>query len=278
MRRFVDDSREPSLFEELRRALRSRHCSPRTERAYVGWAKRFIAFHDQRHPRELGASEIREFLDDLLRRRASKSSHQQALCALQFLYQHGVCVEWPRIDGLQRPRHEHHLPTVLTRDEVRSVLSRMSGTPKLMASLLYGSGLRLLECARLRIKDVDIDAGRILIRDGKGNKDRLTMLPARLREPLRLHLRAVRRLFDADVASGAGYVELPGALALKYPKAAREWPWQWVFPATRQYREARTDQLRRHHLHETVLQKSLPRRMSRRKPLETRHLPQPPPL
>ena len=125
-----------------------------------------------------------------------------------------------------------------------------------MASLLYGSGLRLLECARLRVKDLDIDGGRILVRDGKGRKDRITMLPARLREPLRVHLGAVRRLFDADLASGAGYVELPGALARKYPKTAREWPWQWVFPATRQYREPHTQQVRRHHLHETVLQKA----------------------
>jgi integron integrase len=148
------------------------------------------------------------------------------------------------------------LPIVLSREEVRGVLAHMSGTPRLMAGLLYGSGLRLLECARLRVKDVDIDAGRLLVRDGKGQKDRLTMLPSRLCGPMRVHLASVRELFEADRGNGAGFVELPGALLRKYPNAATEWPWQWVFPATRQYRDATSGQVRRHHLHETVLQKA----------------------
>jgi integron integrase len=204
----------------------------------------------------LGAREIGAFLDSLVAQRASKSSHQQALCALQFIYQHVLRIDPPRVEGLRRPSHEHRLPIVLTKDEVRSVLAKMSGVAWPMASLLYGSGLRLLECARLRVKDLDIDAGRILVRDGKGHKDRVTMLPARLAGPLRAHLNVVRRQFDADLAAGAGFVELPGALLRKYPAAAREWPWQWVFPATRHYLHDVTGQRRRHHLHETVLQKA----------------------
>ncbi len=251
-----DESSEPNLFDELLVELRARHYSVRTQRAYVSWARRFIAFNEQRHPSQLGAEQVRTFLDSLLEQRASKSSHQQALCALQFFYQHALKLELPFVDGLRRPRHQDRLPIVLTREEVRSVLARMNGTPRLMASLLYGSGLRLLECARLRVKDVELDGGRLLVRDGKGQKDRVTMLPARLSGPLRVHLASVRELFEKDRGNGAGFVDLPGALSRKYPNAAREWPWQWVFLATRQYRHAPTGQLRRHHLHETVLQKA----------------------
>jgi integron integrase len=251
-----DESAEPNLFDYLLSALRARHYSVRTQRAYVSWARRFITFHGQKHPRQLGAEEIRRFLDHLLEQRMSRSSHQQALCALQFFYQHALNIQLPFVDGLRRPRRQDRLPIVLSREEVRSILARLSGSPRLMASLLYGSGLRLLECARLRVKDLDLDAGRVLVRDGKGQKDRVTMLPARLSGPLRAHLASVRDLFDADRGNGAGFVELPGALLKKYPNAASEWQWQWVFPATRQYVHPQTGQIRRHHLHETVLQKA----------------------
>jgi integron integrase len=257
----VNDSPRPKppadlgLFERLRFELRVRHYSRRTERAYEGWIERFLAFHGRRHPNQLAESEVRAFLNDLLRRKVSASTHQQALCALTFFYKHALDRAPSWIDGLGRPTREQRLPVVLTRDEVRAVLAKMSGAPLLMASLMYGSGLRLLECAQLRIKDVDFVSKQLLIRDGKGRKDRYTLLPVTLAGVLRAHLDDVRRLYERDLANGGGYVELPGALARKFLAAEREWPWQWLFPATRQYRDAR-GKLRRHHLHETVLQRA----------------------
>ena len=243
------------LFERLSFELRARHYSPRTERAYQSWVQRFIAFHGQRHPSQFDAADLRRFLDDLLRRKLSAASHQQALCALQFFYTKVLKLEPPWLDSLRKPTREKRMPLVLSREEVRAILSQMSGTPRLMASLLYGSGLRLLECANLRIKDVDFNMNQLMVRNGKGGKDRLTLLPTRLCAPLRAHLETVQRQHEADLAKGAGYVELPGALVHKFPFAEREWPWQWVFPATRHYRDAR-GKLRRHHLHETVLQRA----------------------
>jgi len=222
----------------------------------VGWVRRFVDFHGRRHPRELDASHVRSFLDDLVGRGASSSTHHQALCALIFLYQSVLGLEAPWIEGLVRPTRPRRLPIVLTRQEAQSVLGSMTGVPKLMASLLYGSGLRLLECARLRVKDLDFAAGQTIVRDGKGKKDRITLLPNQLRQPLREHLGEVEQLRERDLAQGAGYVELPGALARKYPSASREWPWHWVFPATRQYIQEGSELLYRHHLHETVLQKA----------------------
>jgi integron integrase len=246
---------EPGLFDKLRAALRAKHYSRRTERAYVGWLERFLTFHTRKHPTTLGEAEVRAFLDDLLRRRVSASTHQQALCAITFFYEHALGSPAPWVARLGRPRREERLPVVLSRDEVRAVLSKMKGVPLLMASMLYGSGLRLLECAHLRVKDLDFESQKIVVRDGKGRKDRHTLLPTKLAAPLRAHLKDMRRQFDDDVANGGGYVELPGALERKFVAAEREWPWQWLFPATRQYRDAR-GKLRRHHLHETVLQRA----------------------
>ena len=246
------------LYERLRVELRVRHYSPRTERAYVGWLERYVAFHDRRHPATLGAAELKEFLDALVQRKLAASSHQQALCALHFFYAKVLRVDPPWVHSMARPVQRQRLPLVLSRDEVRAVLTRMSGVTALMASLLYGSGLRLLECARLRVKDVDFSAGQLTIRNGKGNRDRVALLPVRVRGPLHAHLEEVRRAHRADLEAGAGYVELPNALAHKYPFAEREWPWQWVFPATRHYRDSRGN-LRRHHLHETVLQRAFHR-------------------
>ena len=166
-------------------------------------------------------------------------------------------MELPWLDELVRARRPRRLPVVLSRDEVCAVIAHLAGTPKLMACLLYGAGLRLLECARLRVKDIDFEASHIVVRAGKGDKDRITVLPRIVREPLRRHLERVRRLHERDVASGAGWVELPDSLGRKYPNAAREWAWQWVFPATRLYRDHETGQHRRHHLHETVLQRAV---------------------
>lgn len=247
------------LLEYLRAELRARHYSHRTERVYVGWVRRFVDFHGRRHPRELGAAEVAAFLDHLVQQQVSSSTHHQALCALIFLYQEVLRIPPPWIENLTRPKRGHRLPSVLSREEVRRVLSSMNGTPKLMASLLYGSGLRLSECARLRVKDIDLPAGTLLIRDGKGRKDRLTVLSERLRPPLREHLRQVQSAHEADVRAGAGYVELPGALTRKFPNADREWSWQWAFPATRQYKHPTSGKLYRHHLHETVLQRAFRR-------------------
>ncbi len=175
---------------------------------------------------------------------------------MRFLYKHVLGDAAPWIDGLVRPRRQRTLPVVLSKAEVRAILACMTGTPKLMAALLYGAGLRLLECARLRVKDIDFEGGQILIRQGKGRKDRLTMLPGQLRVPLTQQLAAVKALHAADLASGAGNVALPGALARKFTSASRSWPWQWVFPATRLHCDRRTGEWRRHHLHETVLQRA----------------------
>ena len=227
------------MFDKLRFALRARHYSPRTERAYVGWLERFIAFHGRRHPETLGHDEVRAFLNDLLRRKVSASTHQQALCAITFAYTHAFERASPWVEQLARPSRTQRVPTVLRREEMHAILGQMRGVPRLMASLMYGSGLRLLECATLRIKDIDFGALQITVRDGKGRKDRRTLLPQRLVRELRAHVNKVRDLYDGDIAEGAGYVELPGALPRKLVAAEREWPWQWLFPATRQYRDAR---------------------------------------
>jgi integron integrase len=241
----------------MRLELRARHYSPRTERAYVAWVKRFVDFHARRHPQALSAEHVEEFLNSLVTGRGvSASTHQQALCALLFLYRTVLHISAPWLDGLVRPRRSVFLPVVLTRQEVRALLDRMDGTTKLMASLLYGSGLRLLECASLRIKDVDFGNKQILIRRGKGGKDRVTLLPASLEQPLRHQIASVRRQYDDDLLRGAGFVELPGAARAKYPNADREWSWQWLFPATRFYVDRKSGQKRRHHLHETVLQRA----------------------
>ena len=244
------------LRDLVKRAFAARHFSPRTCKAYTGWIRRFVTFHN-RHPRELGAEEVRAFLDTLTReRRVSASTHVQALSAIVFLYRDALALEPPWVTDLIRPRRTPRMPLVLTRDEVQSVLRRMAGVPQLMAQLLYGSGLRVLECARLRVKDVDFAAGHLLVRDTKGQKDRIALLPLQIRGPLREHLRGVQEQHRADLGAGAGHVELPNALARKYPNASREWPWQWVFPATRTYWHPETRQRRRHHLHESVLQRA----------------------
>jgi len=250
--------RAPKLIDVVRDTLRARHYSRRTEKAYIGWIRRYILFHGKRHPRELGAAEATRFLTALaVDAKVSGSTQNQALAALLFLYREVVRVELPWLDELVRARRPRRLPVVLSRDEVCAVIAHLAGTPKLMACLLYGAGLRLLECARLRVKDIDFEASHIVVRAGKGDKDRITVLPRIVREPLRRHLERARGLHEHDVAGGAGWVELPGSLGRKYPNAAREWAWQWVFPATRVYRDRETGQQRRHHLHETVLQRAV---------------------
>ncbi len=242
----------------LRQAVRARHYSPRTEEAYSAWLLRFAAFHSHRPLRDLGAPEIRSFLTDLATvEKVSASTQNQALAALLFFYTHVLSTPPEKLDDFVRAKRPQHLPVVLTQTEVAAVLQRMRGVTRIMALLLYGSGIRLMECCCLRVKDIDFERREIVVRSGKGQKDRRTMFPERLLEPVRRHLADVRALHADDLAQGAGTVELPDAIARKLPGAAREWPWQWVFPATRHYYHAPTRAWRRHHLHETVLQRAV---------------------
>jgi integron integrase len=250
----------PPLGQRARAAMRLRHFSPRTEDAYLGWMRRYWKFHGRRDPAELGAEEVTAFLNSLAARvRVSASTQNQALAALLFLYRDVLGKDLPWLDDLVHAKGPMRLPVVLTRDEVRAVLAHIDGTPRLMATLLYGSGLRLLECCRLRVKDVDFGRNQIAMRRGKGEKDRVTMLPGAVKAELAAHLVRVRAQHQQDLASGAGWVELPCALERKLPNAGREWPWQWVFPATRIYVDRQSGQRRRHHLHETVVQHAVRR-------------------
>jgi integron integrase len=251
--------RPPRLLDRVRDRLRARHFSPRTEQAYVGWIRRFILFHGKRHPQEMGEPDITMFLSDLATRgRVSASTQNQALSALLFLYREVLATPVDRLDGVVRARRPLRLPVVLTRSEVTALLAGLSGTPALMARLMYGSGLRLLECATLRVKDLDLSRREILVRDGKGRKDRVTtVLPESAVTALAAHLEDVKALHEDDLRAGAGYVALPDALRIKYPSAARDWAWQWVFPATRLYVDAETGERRRHHLHESVVQRAV---------------------
>jgi integron integrase len=232
--------------------------SRRTEQAYVAWIRRYIFFHGKRHPGEMGAPEVTKFLTSLaVDGQVAASTQNQALSALLFLYKDVLEINLPWLDGIVRANRPERLPVVLTRDEVRATLQGLRGVPHLMACLLYGAGLRVLECCRLRVQDVDFATSQIVVRGGKGDKDRVTMLPGIVKDPLARHLATVRSQHQRDLAAGAGWVELPYALLRKYPNAGREWVWQWVFPATRIYWDKATGQRRRHHLHETVLQREV---------------------
>ena len=249
---------KPRLLDAVRLQIRARHYSRQTEKAYVAWVRRFVLFHGKRHPRGMGAPEISAFLSALaIEHKVSASTQNQALAALLFLYREVLGMELPWLSDVVRAKLPRRLPVVLTRDEVRDVLAQMHGSTRLMALLLYGAGLRLMECCRLRVKDVDFAGQQIIVRQGKGQKDRSTLLPLAAREALLAHLQKVRRLHERDRHIGGGWVELPGALAHKYPNAASEWAWQWVFPAARPFLDGETRQLRRHHLHESVLQRAV---------------------
>jgi integron integrase len=248
----------PRLLDRVRAALRTRHCSLRTEKAYVGWIRRYIFFHDKRHPADMGAAEITRFLSALaIQRNVAASTQNQALSALLFLYRDVLEQALPWLDDIVRAKNPERIPVVLTREEVQAVIDGLDGPTRLLALLLYGAGLRLLEALRLRVKDVDFNRNQITVRSGKGAKDRVTMLPAAVSRDLAKHLETIRDQHEADVRAGAGWVELPWALARKYPRAGREWIWQWIFPATRTYLHRETGQRRRHHLHESVLQRAV---------------------
>jgi integron integrase len=247
-------ARKPRLLEQMRDTIRRRHYSYRTEETYIHWVRRFIYFHDKRHPVELGAAEVTAFLNYLARERdVAASTQNQALSALIFLYKEVLEQPLPWLDDLERAQRPARLPTVLTADEAARLLAHMEGAKWMMAALLYGAGLRLRECLKLRVKDVDFGYGQILVRDGKGAKDRVTILPQSLIAPLRQHLVRVRALHEQDVAEGYGDVELPHALQVKYPKLAYEWGWKFVFPSYKRSIDRRTGAIRRHHVYENYL-------------------------
>jgi len=231
----ADQQRQPpKLLDRVREAIRTRHYSGRAEKAYVGWIRRYVLFHNKRHPADMGEAEIGQFLSSLaLDGKVSASTQNQALSALLFLYREVLHRDVAWVEGVIRARAPRRLPVVLAREEVRAVLQEMRGTPKLMALLLYGAGLRLLECARLRIKDVEFISNQILVRGGKGDKDRVTLLPSVAKPDLARQLQFAREQHQRDLRHNAGCVALSGALGRKYPTAGREWAWQWVFPATR---------------------------------------------
>ncbi len=244
----------PRLLDQVRDVVRRRHYSYRTEETYLHWIKRFIYFSDKQHPRELGADDVTAFLNHLVsERHVAASTQNQALAALLFLYKEVLAQPLPWLDGIEHAKRPVRKPTVLTAKEAQALLARLTGAKWLMASLLYGSGLRLRECLTLRVKDVDFGYRQILVRDGKGGKDRVTMLPGPVVEPLQAHLARVKALHDRDLADGCGDVELPDAIARKYPRAPYEWGWKFVFPSYKRSVDPRTGAIRRHHVYENYL-------------------------
>lgn len=252
------ETKAPRLLDELRARMRRLGLSLRTEEAYVGWVRRFILVNGKRHPREMGAREVEAFLSGLATRdRVAASTQNQALAALLFLYREVLALELPWMDNIRRAKKPLWLPTVLTREEVAALLAQMSGVTWLMAGLLYGAGLRLMECLRLRVQDVDFVRREITVRQGKGGKDRRTVLPAMVVDALQGQMAEARRLHARDLAAGFGAVWLPHALDRKYVNAAREWAWQYVFPAHVRNIDPHGGVERRHHLDETVLQRAV---------------------
>ena len=248
----------PRLLEQMRAVIRARHYGLRTEEAYLGWVKRFILFHGKRHPRDMGAQEVQQFLSHLaVEGYVAASTQSQALSAILFLYQQVLKHDIGWLHDVVRAKQPQRLPVILTRDEVAAVLRHLSGTPWIMATLLYGAGLRLMECIRLRVKDIDLAYNQIVVRDGKGQKDRVTMLPQHVKAALQQHLLDVQHLHTQDLDTGGGGVYLPYALERKYPNANHEWVWQYVFPAAQISRDPRTDIVRRHHIHKLVLQRAV---------------------
>ncbi len=253
-----DGGSSSRLLESVRHAARAWHMASSTERAYVCWVKRFVLFHRKRHPREMGEAEVNAFLSHLaVSEHVAASTQNQALAALLFLYDKVLGRPLNRMDGIVRARRPKRLPTVLTPDEVHRVLECLSGEHWLVGTLLYGAGLRLLEALRLRVKDVDMERGELTIREAKGNKDRVTLLPDCLRGPLGQLLHRGHRFHAIEVEEGRGRVMLPGAFARKHPAAEQSWPWQWVFSSRNYFRDRESGRSYRHHLHESVIQRAV---------------------
>ena len=253
-----DIPHSPKLLEQVVERMRVKHFSLRTEKTYVDWIKRFIWFHGKRHPKEMGAAEVEAFLSHLaVDRSVSASTQNQAKSALLFLYKEVLQIQLPWLEKITQAKVSKRLPVVLTRAEVQSVLARLDGTVWLIASLLYGSGMRIMECLRLRVKDVDLARGEILIREGKGFKDRVTMLPATLVQPLKQHLERVKVLHDEDLTKGYGEVFMPMALDRKYPNAGKSWGWQYVFPSRNLSADPLSGVIRRHHADVKTIQRAM---------------------
>jgi integron integrase len=246
------------FLDQCREVCRFRHFSPRTEEAYVHWIRHFIVWHGKRHPRDMGANEVRQFLGHLASARGVAASTQnQALNALVFLYRQVLGRELGELGEIERARRPVRIPVVLSRQEVLAVLGQLTGTQRLIGRFLYGTGLRLLEGLRVRVKDLDFARGQVEVRGGKGDKDRVTMLPESLREPLQAHLHRVRDLHTQDLAAGLGEVWLPGALRVKWPTAGREWAWQWVFPSAEISVDPESGVKRRHHVTDAAVQRAI---------------------
>ncbi|MCP3994132.1 MAG: integron integrase [bacterium] len=252
-----DDRREPKLLDRVRGQIRVRHMKWTTEKAYVAWIRRYILFHGKRHPAEMGAEEISAFLTHLAQeRQVSASTQNQALCALVFLYKHVLGRPVGELENLVRARRRRRLPVVLTPDEVREILGRLDGVPWIVLTLLYGTGMRLMECLRLRVQSIDFAQNEVTVRDGKGGKDRKTVLPGVVKPALRTHLEAVKKIHLGDLHDGYGRVELPYALARKYPGAEKQWKWQYVFPSTKRSPDRRSGVVRRFHMAPTTPQRA----------------------
>jgi len=246
------------LLDQVRHVIRKKHYSIRTEQAYINWIKRFILFNDKRHPKDMGEREISQYISHLaVKRNVSASTQNQALNAVVFLYKQVLNRDLGDFGNMQRAKRPKKLPTILTKDEANLVLTVMSGTHALMAKLLYGCGLRLMECLRLRVKDIEFNINQVTVRDGKGHKDRVTMLPRQLKQRLTEHLGRVGIIHEEDLKRGLGEVYLPYALSRKYPNAAKEWYWQYVFPSKKISRDPRSGKYRRHHANETALQRAV---------------------
>jgi len=251
-------SNPPRLLDRVRRAIRARHYSSSTERAYIRWMRRFILFHQKRHPAEMAEPEINAFLTYLaVKMNVSASTQNQALSALLFLYRHVLSRDIGDLGNVIRARKPKRLPVVMTRGEVKAVLAHLQGDKWLMVSLMYGAGLRLMECLRLRVQDIDFAANQIIVRDGKGFKDRITVLAAVVKEPLLQHLERVREVHRRDLVERYGRVLMPYALARKYPNAATEWRWRWVFPQERRWKNRNTGEQGRHHIDESLVQRAV---------------------
>jgi integron integrase len=248
----------PRLLDQVRESIRLKHFSLSTEKSYVYYIRDFILFHDKRHPKDMGGSEIRAYLSHLATsRHVAASTQTVALSALLFLYRQVLGIDLPYIDGIERAKRPQRLPVVFTRSEVKQILANIDGVHHLIISLLYGTGMRLMECLRLRVKDIDFEYGQITVRDGKGQKDRHTMLPKSLIEPLQLQMEKAQRLHKQDLAMGYGTVDLPYALAQKYPNAHQEWKWQFVFPSWKRSVDPRSKVVRRHHWYEQSVQRAV---------------------
>ena len=242
------------ILDEVRESIRLKHYSIRTEDAYINWIKRYILFHNKTHPSELSETHIRQFL---LERKVASSTQNQAFMAILYLYKNVLKIDLDEITEVERAKRSRKIPVVFTKDEAKNVLNNLTGTNKLMASLLYGTGMRLMECVRLRVKDVDFGNNKIIVRDGKGGKDRITVLPEKLIKPLKLQIKQVKITHQKDLDDGFGTVYLPNALAKKYPNANKTIGWQYMFPASRVAKDPRSNKVQRHHINESVLQKAV---------------------